>query len=75
MAVRALSLPSRILPTERRLPDECLFPSLIARGDSCGMTVTGKRTSSRAADQYGDAAGLEQTTDEQQGSLHIPLEL
>ena len=23
--------------------DECLFPSLIARGDACGVTVTGTR--------------------------------
>jgi len=30
---------------------ECLFPSLIARGDSCGVTVTGKRPSSMAAGQ------------------------
>ena len=30
---------------------ECLFPSLIARGDACGVTVTGKRPLPRAADQ------------------------
>jgi len=31
------------------VPD-CLFPSLIARGDSCGETVTGKRPTARTAD-------------------------
>jgi hypothetical protein len=51
---------------------ECLFPSLIARGDSCGVTVTGKHPSPKAADQDGGADRLEEAADEGQGPLHVP---
>ena len=38
-------------PTFGQCGSECLFPSLIAHGDACGVTVTGNRPFVKAADE------------------------